>query len=115
MWCATLLRLGHAVRLCLGPDVAVAFVMITAVQFHLPFYASRTLPNILAMPLTNIGLALWLESTLLQVGQRKQQTRRARWAVGLLTAATVVFRCDMVLLLGLVGLHMLGSGAGCYC
>ncbi len=110
MWYASYLRLQRAVGRYLGPDVAVAFVLVAAVQFHLPFYASRTLPNVLAMPLTNMGLALWLESTMGALHGTPQQRRKAQWAVLLLTAAAVVFRCDMVLLLGLVGLHMLSTG-----
>lgn len=57
------------------------------------------------MPLTNIGLALWLEQT------NKGPRWHSRLAVLLLTTAAVVIRCDMVLLLGLVGMHILFTGA----
>lgn len=53
--------LQRAVRRRFGATAAAAFVLLTALQFHLPFYLSRTLPNVLAMLLTNAGLAAWLE------------------------------------------------------
>ena len=31
-----------------------------ALQFHLPFYASRTLPNTFALALTNLACAAWV-------------------------------------------------------
>jgi hypothetical protein len=31
-----------------------------ALQFHLPFYASRTLPNTFALALTNLAIAAWV-------------------------------------------------------
>ena len=75
----------------------VTAMLLTALQFHLPFYLSRTLPNILAMPLTNAGLAAWLAGG------------ASPAPIYLLTAAAVIFRCDMLLLVGLVGLRMLAS------
>lgn len=94
---ASLALLQRAVRRRFGPTAAAAFVLLTALQFHLPFYLSRTLPNVLAMLLTNAGLAAWLDG-----GSPLPP-------IYLLTAAAVVFRCDMLLLVGLVGLHLLAS------
>ncbi|EFN54879.1 hypothetical protein CHLNCDRAFT_8393, partial [Chlorella variabilis] len=87
----------RTIRRQLGGATAAAFMLLTALQFHLPFYLSRTLPNVLAMPLTNAGLACWLAG-----GDSPAP-------IYLLTAAAVVFRCDMILLVGLVGLHLLAT------
>lgn len=57
----SLALLQRAIRRQFGPVTAAAFMLLTALQFHLPFYLSRTLPNVLAMPLTSAGLAAWLD------------------------------------------------------
>lgn len=92
---ASLGRFRRALSSALGPTVGVAFALLTATQFHLLFYASRTLPNVFALVLTTLGAADWFEG------------RRHRRAVFLLVLAAIVFRCDVVLLLAPVGLHML--------
>ena len=92
---ASLGRFRRALGSALGPPVGVAFALLTATQFHLLFYASRTLPNVFALVLTTLGAADWFEG------------RRHRRAVFLLVLAAIVFRCDAVLLLAPVGLHML--------
>ena len=92
---ASLGRFRRALGTALGPPVGVAFALLTATQFHLLFYASRTLPNVFALVLTTLGAADWFEG------------RRHRRAVFLLVLAAIVFRCDAVLLLAPVGLHML--------
>ena len=94
---ACLGRFRRALGRRLGVPSAVAFALLTATQFHLPFYMSRTLPNTFALALTTLGGADWLE-------------RRPQRAVFLLTFAAVVFRCDAVLLLAPVGVHMLLVG-----
>ncbi len=59
MW-AALARLSAGVKQLLGPAAATAFLAITAVQFHLPFYAGRTLPNVLALVTASLAHADWL-------------------------------------------------------
>lgn len=68
--------LSNSVRKQFGSGPATFLLLFTAVQFHLPFYMSRPLPNIMALVLTNIGLAAW-------IGKQPHQ------ALALLTAAAV--------------------------
>ena len=70
------------------------FLFITACQFHIPFYSSRMLPNSFALGLVTHSYADWFESKV---------TR----AVVSLTAAAVVFRCDVIILLATVGITLL--------
>ena len=80
----------------------------------MPFYASRTLPNTLALVLTNLGLSFWLRANSSGGGatagagqQRQRQRTPAVAAIALLTAAAVVFRGDVLLLLAPAGLQLL--------
>ena len=118
---ATVAALGRMRRVlgsAFGEAVGVTFALITASQFHLTFYASRTLPNTFALALTTFAAADWIDA---HAARRKKaspskaskrdetasvDSRDAR-AVLLLTASCVIFRCDTALLLAPVGVHML--------
>mmetsp|Transcript_20582 Transcript_20582/g.31172 ORF Transcript_20582/g.31172 Transcript_20582/m.31172 type:complete len:522 (-) Transcript_20582:92-1657(-) len=70
------------------------FLILTAVQFHMPFYASRMLPNTFAL-----GVILHAYAS-----YQSRDIKRA--AVGLVVA-TAIFRCDVILLLFCFGLNWL--------
>ena len=81
------------------------FVIFTASQFHLMYYASRTLPNFFAFGLTTIALhdLLPLSTNL----HSEPSMRRYHHALMLLTAVGVVFRSELALLLGSHTLYLL--------
>jgi len=93
-------------------DVAVAFGETTSVmvgvvslcQFHMWFYASRPLMNVFALTLTTRGCGRWIGATV------TRSKRNACEAVVLVTIATFLLRCDVVLLLAPMGMHMLAYG-----
>ena len=55
-----LARLRAAVAGLLGEGVGQALMLLTALQFHLPFYASRPLPNTFALALASLAHADWI-------------------------------------------------------
>ena len=66
-------------------------LLITAVQFHLPYYGSRMLPNVFATILCLHAFSAWI-------------TDRITQAAILIVATTAIFRCDVILLLFTAGL-----------
>jgi alpha-1,6-mannosyltransferase len=72
-------------------------LVITACQFHLPFYASRMLPNTFALVVVLHAYTEWIQGNV-------------TGAASCLVAATAVFRCDILLLLFTVGLTWLIRG-----
>ncbi|CAM9137083.1 unnamed protein product [Ectocarpus sp. 4 AP-2014] len=90
-------RFNSAVAFRLGDAPAGWAAGVWALQFHLPFYMSRTLPNVFALCVVLLALQAWLRDNVPR-------------ALGLFTVATLVFRCDVVVLLGPLTLQLLLTG-----
>ncbi|KAI8590186.1 Alg9-like mannosyltransferase family-domain-containing protein [Geranomyces variabilis] len=80
-------RLRRVVQRRFSTVAARWFSVLSVVQFHVMFWASRTLPNIFALAFVNLALAEWM--------RRPACMRRC---VTYLVFTTAVFRCDVVLL-----------------
>ncbi|KAL8249355.1 hypothetical protein R6Q59_006223 [Mikania micrantha] len=91
---ATLRFLRVQIKDKFGLQVEAFFVILVAIQFHMLYYCSRPLPNILALGLVNLSYGYWLKGSF-------YATLRC------LIFATIVFRCDMLLLLCPLGLELL--------
>ena len=83
---ASLCAVRRAARRKFGGASAKAFVLLSCVQFHHLFYAGRTLPNTFAGIVVACATAAWLDG-------------HWRRAIGCLTAAIVIFRAELLLLL----------------
>ncbi|KAI1213805.1 glycosyltransferase family 22 protein [Annulohypoxylon truncatum] len=82
------------VERALGRPTARWYALLQMSQFHIMFYASRTLPNMFAFGLTTLAF-----SQLVGVSDEKTRVWRYRMAIGSLTMATAVFRSELAILL----------------
>ncbi|XP_050530832.1 probable Dol-P-Man:Man(7)GlcNAc(2)-PP-Dol alpha-1,6-mannosyltransferase isoform X2 [Daktulosphaira vitifoliae] len=78
-----------SIKKVFGKGVARWFIVITASQYHLMFYSSRPLPNMLAFPLVMVALSSWI---------RGNHTILI-WSSGV---AVLVFRSELVIYLGVI-------------
>ncbi|ROT35285.1 hypothetical protein SODALDRAFT_300643 [Sodiomyces alkalinus F11] len=102
---ACLLFFARSLARGLGVAVARWWVLLMASQFHVIFYASRTLPNMFAFGLTTLSSAL-----LLPHPDTRKAAARQRVAISMLVFSAVIFRSEVAILLATTGLHLLLSG-----
>lgn len=76
-----------------GRPAARWYAVLQASQFHVLFYASRTLPNMFAFGLTTLAFSQLVGSP------KTLRPGRCKLAIGLLTIATAIFRSELAILL----------------
>ncbi|KAF2099301.1 alpha-1,6-mannosyltransferase subunit Ecm39 [Rhizodiscina lignyota] len=93
-----LLSLRNAVARTFGPSASKWYVLFQASQFHIIYYASRTLPNMYAFGMTTIAMRSYMLANLYEPNHywSKQYIRQA---VFLMTLAGVVFRSEIAIFL----------------
>ncbi|KAH9943363.1 Alg9-like mannosyltransferase family-domain-containing protein [Epithele typhae] len=94
--------LRRAVSRRFGRLTSVMFALLSCTQFHLPFWMGRTLPNMFALLPVNVALCLMLDRA---PNSTRPSPGAVRGALALLTFATVVFRSELLLLVGPVALQ----------
>ncbi|KAK3329735.1 Alg9-like mannosyltransferase family-domain-containing protein [Apodospora peruviana] len=97
-----LLCFARNIKRTYGTATARWYLLLQASQFHVIFYASRTLPNMFAFGLTTLAFAF-----LIPHPDRKRILPRQRLAVTLFVFAAAVFRSEVALLLGTIILYLL--------
>lgn len=95
---SSLVYFGLCTRFVFGDMLSVSMLLLSASQFHLAFYASRTLPNMFAFPFVQIALGQYM------VTMRRGKANAVRKlgtlnACSFLTFAAVVFRLELLGLL----------------
>ncbi|KAI6373944.1 hypothetical protein MCOR25_003331 [Pyricularia grisea] len=85
-----------------GSSVARWYALFQASQFHVIFYASRTLPNMFAFGLTTLAYAC-----LVPAPTSKRALPRQRLAISLFVCAAIIFRSEVAILLATNALYLL--------
>ncbi|KAL2820231.1 Alg9-like mannosyltransferase family-domain-containing protein [Aspergillus cavernicola] len=102
----SLLSFATGLRRTAGRTAAVWYLLFQASQFHVIYYASRTLSNMFAFGMTTFALATLLPEPVNSVTYRK----RSRLALYLLTIAGIVFRAELALFLATHTLFLFATG-----
>ncbi|KAL3476401.1 alpha-1,6-mannosyltransferase subunit [Aspergillus californicus] len=103
---ASLLSFANGLSRTAGRTAAVWYLLFQASQFHVIYYASRTLSNMFAFGMTTFALAALLPEPVNLTTYRK----RSRIALYMLTIAGIVFRAELALFLATHTLFLLATG-----
>ncbi|KAL5121200.1 alpha-1,6- mannosyltransferase [Pleosporales sp. CAS-2024a] len=91
---AALIAFGQSVQKAFGTSAGVWYALFQASQFHVMYYASRTLPNMFALLFSNLALRSILMVSLMPWHGAKGY----RLSLYLLTVAGIVFRSELAVL-----------------
>lgn len=95
----------NGVARAFGRNAANWYTLIQASQFHMMYYASRTLPNFFALGLTTLAMRNLLPRAGRSPAARSSR-RRQKSALTLLTIAGIIFRSEIAILLASQTLYL---------
>ncbi|KAK2865415.1 hypothetical protein FQN49_003593 [Arthroderma sp. PD_2] len=111
LWFVNFCALGgfaHVVRRAFGENAGIWYILFQSSQFHTMYYASRTLPNMLAFPITTIAYAFFISC--LMAPPAEGTNRPYRVCLYLLTIAGVIFRSEIAVLLATTTIYLWSRG-----
>ncbi|WWC86248.1 uncharacterized protein L201_001121 [Kwoniella dendrophila CBS 6074] len=91
-------HLAQTLRARFGPCIRVWFTIVSLTSFHIPYYASRTLPNFMALPGVLLSISLILRSNA-KSAPISVSIKRQRTAIIVLTALATIVRLELALFL----------------
>ncbi|KAI5239250.1 hypothetical protein E4T42_08753 [Aureobasidium subglaciale] len=106
---AALAHFRRAIDTAFGNVAGRWYIILQASQFHVMFYASRTLPNMFAFSITILALSSLISAQAVATRTLKSSKRR-RLALYLLTASGIIFRSEIAILLAVQTLYLLLQG-----
>ncbi|KAK6537905.1 dolichyl-P-Man:Man(7)GlcNAc(2)-PP-dolichol alpha-1,6-mannosyltransferase [Orbilia ellipsospora] len=95
--CSTMMLLARRVATTYSRGAARWYLLLQASQFHVMFYVSRTLPNMLAFGMVTYALAELLPPPR-SLSARQNWFDTAPIGLQVLIVAAVIFRCELALL-----------------
>ncbi|KAG2418202.1 hypothetical protein HFD88_001303 [Aspergillus terreus] len=101
----SLLSFASGLQRAFGKPTAIWYLVYQASQFHIIYYASRTLSNMFAFGITTLALRYLLPEPLAPGVYRK----RCRNALCLLTIAGIIYRSELALFLATNTLFLLAT------
>lgn len=102
----SLISFALGVRRAFGRTTAIWYLLFQASQFHIIYYASRTLSNMFAFGITTLAMRALLPEPVAPDVYRK----RCRVALFLLTIAGIIFRSELALFLAAHTLFLFATG-----
>lgn len=104
---SALMSYASGIKRAFGQTTAIWYLLFQASQFHVLYYASRTLSNMFAFGISTLALRFLLP----EPGVRSDMFRtRCRLSLSLLTVAGIIFRSELSLFLATHTLFLLVAG-----
>ncbi|KAI9710231.1 MAG: dolichyl-P-Man:Man(7)GlcNAc(2)-PP-dolichol alpha-1,6-mannosyltransferase [Chrysothrix sp. TS-e1954] len=98
-----LLSFRQAIVQAYGNVAGYWYILLQASQFHVMYYASRSLPNMFAFTLSTLAFQSLILSSF---GKRGRRVKRMRLALYLLTVAGVIFRSELAIMVATTTLSL---------